>query len=120
MDATHCRAVGVDGPRIANYMGVRMQFKRTVDGVTYIVLLYAAYNAFGLIGSEKNGIAILNDTAKYVVTDEICRIGFSWGGADAAQVAEMCTLEVLTDDDFLSYIRKSSNFRGDHTLTTGN
>lgn len=35
------------------------------------VVGYCAYNAFGMIGTENNGIAILNENEKTVVTDSI-------------------------------------------------
>ncbi len=43
--------------------------RRTVNGVDYIVGIAGAYNAFGLIGTEQNGIFILDDTNKAVVLD---------------------------------------------------
>ncbi len=43
--------------------------RRTVGGIDYIVGIAGAYNAFGLIGSEQNGIFVLDDTNKAVVFD---------------------------------------------------
>lgn len=43
--------------------------RRVVGGVDYIVGIAGAYNAFGLIGPEHNGIFVLDDTNKTVVFD---------------------------------------------------
>lgn len=46
----------------------------TPDGVrTFRFLIYGAYNAMGLIGSEKNGIAILDEDKVAVLCDEIAK-----------------------------------------------
>lgn len=41
-------ATGIDGPQIGQYMGVRKQADRTIDGVTFTVFIYGAYNALGV------------------------------------------------------------------------
>jgi hypothetical protein len=40
------------------------------DNGTFTIVIYGAYNAMGLIGTEKNGIAILDETRKQVLLDE--------------------------------------------------
>jgi hypothetical protein len=46
----------------------------TPDGIrTFRFLIYGAYNAMGLIGSEKNGIAILDEDKVTVLCDEIAK-----------------------------------------------
>ena len=47
---------------------VGVEFDKTVGD--FRVITYQAYNAFGLIGSECNGIAILNEKQKDVVLAE--------------------------------------------------
>ncbi len=52
---------------IANQIGPFMHAdgalrRRTVGGIDYIIGIAGAYNAFGLIGSEHNGIFVLDDT----------------------------------------------------------
>lgn len=44
--------------------------RRTVGGIDYLVGIAGAYNAFGLIGSEHNGIFVLDDTNKNVILDQ--------------------------------------------------
>jgi hypothetical protein len=109
---------GVDGPHIANYMGVRQMVKREVFGATYVILIYGAYNAMGLIGSESNGIAILNETLKQVVTDQIACADSGWFGATKNQLREFDAIMNLSDEAFLKYLTITQNFRGDHTVGT--
>lgn len=40
------------------------------DKGQYIVVIYGAYDAMGLIGTEKNGIGVLDHTNKRVLLDE--------------------------------------------------
>lgn len=59
-------------PRLGPYRGVVRDI--TVDHADhgkFRLLLYCAYDAMGLIGTECNGIAVLNDTRRDVVCDEI-------------------------------------------------
>lgn len=56
------------------------------NGKQYRVILYGAYNAFGLIGSEKNGVAILDEQQKAVVCDEIAKQDSGYCGPSAEQV----------------------------------
>lgn len=110
-------ATGIDGPRIGNYMGVRDQFDREINGVRFTVFIYGAYNAFGLIGSECNGIGVVNQTAMCVVTDNVHRASSGWFGATLQQTTAFHQVRVLGDVDFLAWIEATEDFRGNHTLT---
>lgn len=107
---------GIDGKQIGAYMGIRRQGTRTVNGTTFIVAIYGAYNAMGLVGSEHNGIVVLNDTDKYVVTDKIGCASSGWYGETATQVQMFTFMMALDDVNFLDVLRKSERFRGEHTL----
>ena len=54
-------------PTLGPYMGILRDEKRG----RYRLALYCAYNAGGLIGSEYNGIVVLDDTNKCVVADNL-------------------------------------------------
>lgn len=54
-------------PRLGPYMGILRDEKRG----RYRLALYCAYNAGGLIGSEYNGIVVLDDKDHCVVADNI-------------------------------------------------
>lgn len=107
---------GIDGERISQYMGIRRKGTRVVNGKTFIVAIYGAYNAMGLIGSEHNGVVVLNDTDKYVVTDKLECASSGWYGATKNQVALFTFLMELSDEHFLTALSKTERFRGEHTL----
>lgn len=50
-----------------------LRFQTPEGKRTFRVCIYKAYNAFGLIGTEKSGIAVLDEDNKCVCTDEICK-----------------------------------------------
>ena len=54
-------------PRLGPYMGILRDEKRG----RYQLALYCAYNAGGLIGSEYNGIVVLDDKDRCVVVDNL-------------------------------------------------
>jgi len=55
---------------------------------SFRVVLYGAYNAFGLIGPEKNGIAVLDEDSMQVVLDGHCPQDNGYFGPSDAQTAE--------------------------------
>jgi hypothetical protein len=59
--------------------------RRTVNGIDYLVGIAGAYNAYGLIGPEHNGIFILDDTSKVVVLDRDTEISSGYHGPSQAQ-----------------------------------
>jgi hypothetical protein len=90
-------------PSILPFMFVWAQQKRTIGkgkkARTYHIIGYGAYNAFGLIGTEKNGIAICSIDDKCVITDEIA-IGHVGACGTDAQRAEFKRLVECGDEDF--------------------
>lgn len=54
-------------PRLGPYMGITRDEKRG----RYRLVMYNAYNAFGLIGTEFNGIAVLDDKRRQVLCDNL-------------------------------------------------
>jgi hypothetical protein len=81
-DARHTPMCGLHSNNILPYMGVQydVQVAFAKDKV-FRLATYQAYNAFGLIGSECNGIVVFDDVNKRVVCDEICKISSGWNGA---------------------------------------
>jgi hypothetical protein len=81
-----------------------LQFE-TVEGTRkFWVLLYGAYNAMGLIGSECNGIAILDEDKKAVLLDEFARISSGWFGPSRSQVLAYLGILELEWDEFKSFV----------------
>jgi hypothetical protein len=69
---------------------------KTVDygnGEKLRFIVYGAYNAYGLIGTENNGIAILNEKRRDVLVDEISRM-HSW----VYNIENIQTPKVLVDE----------------------
>jgi hypothetical protein len=74
--------VGVAGDKVIKFDNSR----------SFRVLLYGAYNALGLIGSEYNGIAVLDEDNKTVVADNIEVADSGYFGPTAAQKALFDTM----------------------------
>jgi hypothetical protein len=71
-------------------------FKQDVQGTKerkFRLLMYSAYNAMGLIGSECNGIAVLDEDKLLVLADELYKAGSGY---------EMPTPEQLTAYEYMA------------------
>lgn len=88
-----------------------------VDGVCVRIhiLLSGAYNAYGLIGPEMNGIAVLNDTKKAVVVDMVCRETTGWypgySGPSERQIDLFESLAEMPDSLLVAWLRCHSRYR---------
>ena len=99
--------------QIGPYMhGAGAIFSRIVNGTEYIVGIASAYNAFGLIGPEKNGIFVLDETNKRVLTDEIMKGLTGYYGPTKEQWAEYMRAKELPAKAFIKWIETSPRFRG--------
>lgn len=78
--------------------------RRTINDTDYIVGIAAAYNIFGLIASEKNGIFVLDDTNKRVILDEDTRQAFGYQGPSDAQEARLHEIMGMDPPDFSALI----------------
>jgi hypothetical protein len=59
-------------PAVGPYMGVtRDSIREFENGSRFRVLVFGAFNAYGLIGSEFNGLAILDENNRAVLADRI-------------------------------------------------
>jgi len=82
--------------RIGNYMHAEGAARRYRKGrYTYVIGIAGAYNAFGLIGSEHNGIFVLNDTNKTVVLDRHCPIASGYCGPSQSQWDEFARISKM-------------------------
>jgi hypothetical protein len=73
---------------VGPFVKVSRDKKRTYEenGRTLRFVLYGAYNAMGLIGPESNGIAVLDEDNKQVITDEMGKISSGYYGPSQAQI----------------------------------
>lgn len=85
--------------------------RRTVDGTDYVIVIAGAYNASGLIGSEHNGIAILDDTAKRVVLDRHAPEPSGYSGPSATQRIVFERLQEIDDAAFKRFIAEHPRAR---------
>lgn len=91
--------------RIGNFMYAEGALRRrTVGGVDFIIGIAGAYNAYGLIGPERNGIFVLDDTAKRVVLDRDCEVYSGYNGPSKAQWARLEEIADLDDSTFIHWL----------------
>ena len=99
--------------RIGNYLYADGAMrKRVINGTTYIVGIAGAYDAFGLIGSEHNGIFILDDTNKRVLTDRICEQSSGYYGPNQSQWDCLRDYMNAPAKQFLAMVQDSPRYRG--------
>lgn len=85
--------------------------RRTVDGTDYLVGIAGAYNAFGLIGPEHNGIFVLDDTNKQVVLDQYEPQSSGYNGPSQHQWDVLGNIMRLDDQDFITFITTNERSR---------
>jgi hypothetical protein len=89
----------IKGRQYGPLMGIQFERKLSFrDGKRtrrFLVVVYAAYNAFGLIGPESNGVAILDEDRKQVLVDEIAKQPSGYSGASDMQVARAAAISKM-------------------------
>lgn len=94
---------------IANQIGPFMHADgavrpKKVGNNLYHVGIAGAYNAFGLIGPEHNGIFILDETHQRVVLDRDTEESSGYFGPSTRQWARLKEVMSMTDAEFLNLI----------------
>jgi hypothetical protein len=84
---------------------------RDVGQEQYRILLYGAYNAMGLVGSESNGIAVLSEDRNNVVCDELGCEPEKGSGATANQTEMFNKLLNCSEAEFRSIVNESTRSR---------
>lgn len=79
---------------------------------TFRILLYGAYNAMGLIGPEMNGIAVLDEDNKCVLTDGLAREESGYFGPSRSQIKYFNELVESDWETFRTTINNSERSRG--------
>jgi len=101
-------------PNIGPYTGVTFDVVRTFEevGRTFRIVVYAAFNAHGLIGSEDNGILVLDDDNMEVLADSLEKNSSGYFGPSDHQwgVANMLAT-AMTWLEFASYINSCGRNR---------
>ncbi len=82
-----------------------VEFDKTVG--TYRIITYQAYNACGLIGPEKNGIAVLDNAARTIVLDEHFKQQTGYYGVGQAVIDEadlICNMIANNFQEFRAFV----------------
>jgi hypothetical protein len=96
---------------VGPYVRVTFNEQRTANGTTYRIVAYGAYNASGLIGTECNGILILNEDRRDVVADEIGHDPHYPGAVTQAQLDLARTLHTCSDAEFREKVNNAERLR---------
>ncbi len=95
----------LDNPKVGPYMGIQADEVKTLDdGRRFRIILYGAYNAMGLIGSECNGIAILDEDQRLVLCDGIAQMDTGYFGASQGQRGVHDLLVGMNDSAFVAFV----------------
>lgn len=89
---------------VGQYAMVSRDSTRACYGRTLRIVLYGAYNAMGLIGPEKNGIAVLDEDARNVVLDEHYIEDTGYFGPSRRQLVEYSRILDMTDSELEEFI----------------
>jgi len=71
-----------------------------------------AYNAFGLIGTECNGIAVIDDQEKRIMLDQVCKVSSGYLCPTATQVKRLKELKELSVEEFTEWMEEQPRLRG--------
>lgn len=92
----------------------RISFAKHVDADTvrhFTLPISTAFNAFGLIGSEYNGIVLLDDDNLEVICDQVGIESSGWGGPSTNQMRLFNRLQGMNWDDFRTFINSQPRLR---------
>lgn len=102
-------------PAIGPYMGVtvdkKVSFKAGRKTRNFRVIVYGAFNAYGLIGPEKNGIAILDEDNRAVLADELERESSGYFGPSKKQFSRAVEILGMAWEDFRALVNNSGRNR---------
>ena len=100
----------------SGYVRIHRLARRTIRGENLLLGIAGAFSAYGLVGSEHNGIFLLNESKGEVVLDRDTEVGSGFYGAAPSQLRQYERLQSLGPDDFLRWALEHPRCRGDHTL----
>ena len=100
-----------DFPRVGQFVGVSRD-QRQKHYPDLRLLVYGAYDAGGLIGSEFNGIAVLDERERRVLTDREAQEPSGYNGPSARQIRRFEELAAMPQARFAEWLKKHDNYRG--------
>ena len=87
---------------IGPYYGISED--ETREGRRFRIVLYGAYNAFGLIGPENNGILVLDNDRMQVLLDQECKQSSGYFGPSTRQTARFLHILHMSDTAFAQFV----------------
>lgn len=99
--------------RCGQYVGVTHKHERTLpDGRRFLTIVYGGYDAYGLIGTEHNGLAVLQEHPKrQVVLDEVMKADSGWFGPTKGQTVMFQTVTAMEDVEFITWCNGQARLR---------
>lgn len=77
----------------------------------FLVIVYGAYCAFGLYGSEDNGIAVLDVDKKQVLADQIAIESSGFYGPSSAQTRRFLEITLMDWEAFRAFVNSCGRNR---------
>lgn len=102
-------------PAVGPYVGVTrdrvIKFKAGRKTRSFRVIVFGAYNAFGLIGPEFNGIAVLDEDQRAVLCDRIAQESSGYFGPSRYQLVKFDRIVDLDWAGFRKFINSHERSR---------
>jgi len=87
------------------YTGLdRKEQVKFLNGRTFTLILYRAFNACGLIGTEYNGIGVMDDDERKVLVDNHAVVSSGFYGATPKQWLEFDRIKTLDWEGFRAFV----------------
>lgn len=95
------------------FMGIQHEQEKhfPAQNRTFLIITYQAYNAFGLIGPEQNGVAILDKDQGEVLCDQIGVQDTGYHGASVKQVELFHEILGMPWEKFRAFVNRQEQLR---------
>lgn len=97
--------------QIGPFMGVSSDATREQEGGRFRIIVYGAHNAYGLIGSEQNGIAVLDNERRAVLLDMECCESSGYYGPSKKQEERLREIVEMPQVEFKRFVNLHSHAR---------
>lgn len=102
----------LNSKNVGPYVSVSFdQVRKFPNGRSFRMIVFGAYNAMGLIGSEYNGIAVFDEDNKSVVADCIGKADSGYFGPTLGQIELFDYLATCTWANFRNAVNNSDRLR---------
>lgn len=102
-------------PRLGPYMGITrdktVKFRVGRKARSFRIIIFGAYNAYGLIGPEHNGLAVLDEDNRSVLCDRIAEESSGYFGPSKRQLECFDNLTAMPWGEFRELINAHDRSR---------